>query len=149
MITVKHYNLTKCEWLIILLLTLVTQVIAFVKIYKTPYQFVCCKFGILARVLFSRSFVKLNTRETEKSFCGLLFYVNHRESETSQIRLLTLFAKIRFSRKFPNLQYHFSLKLFSYDAAKLCFYLEPVKIYQIIRTNVPQFIISGYFDYLT
>ena len=40
------------------------------------------------------------------------FYVNHRESETSQIRLLTLFAKIKFSRKFPNLQYHFSLKLF-------------------------------------
>ena len=67
---------------------------------------------IFARVLFSRNFAYAKFREMKSSRNGeiimLFTYIgkscHSRDFFTSQICLLTLFAKIKFSRKFPNLQ---------------------------------------------
>ena len=66
---------------------------------------------IFARVLFSR---KAKFRENKSSqngritlsFTDIWKLCLSREFLASQICLLTLFAKIKLSRKFPNLQYH-------------------------------------------
>ena len=68
---------------------------------------------IFARVLFSRNFayakfVKIKPSrigETTLSFTDLCKSRPCREFSTSQICVVTLFAKINFSLKFPNLQY--------------------------------------------
>ena len=69
---------------------------------------------IFARVLFRetshmRSFVKTKSSRIAKfstlSITDIGKSCPSREILTSQVCLLTLFAKIRFSRKFPDLQY--------------------------------------------
>ena len=55
-----------------------------------------------------RSFVKLNTSRNGKItllFTDIRILCQSREFLTSQICLLMLFAKIKLSRNFPNLQY--------------------------------------------
>ena len=69
---------------------------------------------IFATVLFLRNFTYAKFREIKSSRNGeiTLSFVNMAKScpsheiLMSQICLLVLFAKIKFSRKFPNLQYH-------------------------------------------
>ena len=70
---------------------------------------------IIARVLFSRNFanaIRSFVKISPSRNCDItLSFTNggkscpNREFLTSQICLLTLFAKIKFLRKFPNLQY--------------------------------------------
>ena len=68
--------------------------------------------GFFARVLFSRNFASMRSFaekkpcEMVKQLCRLLTSINHasHKSLTTQIYLLTLFAKIKFSQKFLNLQ---------------------------------------------
>ena len=68
---------------------------------------------IFARVLFRvtshmRSFVKIKSSrnaEITQSFTDIGKSCPSREFLASQICLLKLFAKIKFSRKFPDLQY--------------------------------------------
>ena len=60
-----------------------------------------------------RSFVKTKSSQNGEitlSFTDIGISCLSREFLTSQICLLTLFAKIKFSRKFPNLQYFNFLK---------------------------------------
>ena len=62
---------------------------------------------IFARVLFSQSFVKIKSLQNGE--ITLLFpdegkLCPSRDILMSQICLFTLFAKIKFSRKFPDLQ---------------------------------------------
>ena len=57
-----------------------------------------------------RSFVKIKSSRNGEiilSFTDIGTFVHHAAVAifTSQICLLTLFAKVKFSRKFPNLQY--------------------------------------------
>ena len=59
---------------------------------------------ILARVLFSRNFTA-KKGEITLSFTDIGNSCPSREYLTFQICILTLFAKIKFSRKFPDLQY--------------------------------------------
>ena len=72
--------------------------------------------SILARVLFSRNFAyakfcekSLQNAEITLSFTNISKSWPRREFLASQICLLTLFAKIKFSRKFQDLQYYFLL----------------------------------------
>ena len=63
---------------------------------------------IFVRVLFSQNFMKIKSSQNSKitlSFTEICKLCLSREFLTSQICLLTLFAKIKFSRKFSNLQY--------------------------------------------
>ena len=55
-----------------------------------------------------RSFAKINPREIVKTLCPYLMKVNHIEVANFYVANmpLTLLAKIKFSRKFPNLQYY-------------------------------------------
>ena len=72
-----------------------------------------CKFGIFREdfifaKLRMRSFVKIKTSRNGKitlSFNDIGKSCLSRDFFTSLICLLLLFAKIKFSRKFPNLQY--------------------------------------------
>ena len=69
-----------------------------------------CKFGKLREGLFShvRSFVKMKSsrnREITLSITDIGKPCPSREILTSLVCLLMLFAKIIFSRKFPNLKY--------------------------------------------
>ena len=60
-----------------------------------------------------RSFVKIESSrngEITQSFSDIGTSCPSREVLTPQICLLTLFAKIKFSRKFPDLQYHSDIK---------------------------------------
>ena len=67
---------------------------------------------IFAGVLISRNFAFSKFRgEMTKSHCRLLMKVKHALVAIllpPQICLLTLFAKIKFSRKFPDLQYRWT-----------------------------------------
>ena len=77
---------------------------------------------IFARVLFSRnfdmhSFVKIKSSrigEITLSFTHISKSHPCCEFLMSQICVLTLFAKIKFSRKFPNLQYELAFLFFHY-----------------------------------
>ena len=63
---------------------------------------------IFARVLFSRNFVKIKPTQNGEitlSFTDIVKPCPSREFLASQICHLMLFAKIKFPRKFPNLQY--------------------------------------------
>ena len=68
---------------------------------------------IFARILFSRDFAYAKFRENKifekwrnhSSFTDISKPCPSRDFLTFQICLLTLFVKIKFSRKFPNLQY--------------------------------------------
>ena len=67
---------------------------------------------IFARVLFSRNFAYAKfcekngrTDEITLSFTDIGQSCLSRELSTSQICILTLLAEMKFSRKFPNLQY--------------------------------------------
>ena len=72
-----------------------------------------CRFGIFARTLFSRNFAWAKFRERKPSRNGkiTLSFIDIGKSclscgfFTSLICLLMLFAKIKLSRKFPNLQH--------------------------------------------
>ena len=74
-------------------------------------MFIYCEFENFCEFFFCENFAyakvreKLNPREMPKSLCRLLIYVYHavnREYLDSQICLLTLFAKIKFARKFQD-----------------------------------------------
>ena len=80
---------------------------------------------IFARIIFSRNFADAKFRENKTlakwritiSFTEKYKSCPSREFLASQICLLMLFAKIKFSRKFPNLQYsvcYTQIFLFSY-----------------------------------
>ena len=63
---------------------------------------------IFARILFSRSFGKIKSSRNGKiipSTTDIGKSWSSRELFWSRVCLLTLFAKIKFSRKFPDLQY--------------------------------------------
>ena len=69
---------------------------------------------IFVRVLFLRNFAYGKFRENKSSRISKITLLitdigkscTCREFLTAKICVLTLFAKIKFSRKFPNLQYH-------------------------------------------
>ena len=80
---------------------------------------------IFARVLFSRNFAYAKFRENKTSrnaeitlsFADICKSCPSREFLASQMCLLTLFAKIKFSRKFPDLQYFWRM----IEVGALCF----------------------------
>ena len=72
-----------------------------------------CKFGNFREGLFSRNFAKMKSsrnREITLSITDIGKPCPGREILTSLVCLLTLFAKIIFSRKLPDLQYQNSIK---------------------------------------
>ena len=86
------------------------------KRYKQARAIDYCKFGNFREGLISRyfayamrSFAKRKPPRNDEitlSFTVIGKSCLSRENLTPQICLLTLFAKIKFSRKFPNLQYN-------------------------------------------
>ena len=81
--------------------------------WYVPYHYYTVNSEIFARVYFRetshmRSFVKIKLSQYGEiflSFTDIGKSCPGREILTWQICLLTLFAKLKFSRKFPNLQY--------------------------------------------
>ena len=79
----------------------------------THVRYPTVNYKIFARVLFSRNFayvceVFVKIRPSRNGEITLSFTYKDKSciSLTSQICLLRPFAKIKFSRKFPNLQYY-------------------------------------------
>ena len=87
---------------------------------KISFRFVYCKFGnfredfIFAKLRFAKIKSSRNGKIT-LSFISIGKSCLNREFFTSRMCLLMQFAKIKFSRKFPNLQYNIvsSLELLS------------------------------------
>ena len=81
---------------------------------------------IFAKVLFSENFVKIKPSgyvEITLSFSNLGKLWHSRDFLTSKICLLTIFAKIRFSRKFPELQYPICVGPYTILFRRMRFYL--------------------------
>ena len=75
-------------------------------VIRTGYQGNTVNSEIFARVLFSRSFVKIESSRYDKitlSYTNIGKSIHSREFLMLHIHLLTLFGKIKFSGKFPNL----------------------------------------------
>ena len=93
---------------------------------------------IFARALFSRNFVKIKSSrngEITLLFTDLRKSFPNREFLTSQICLLALFAKIKFSRKIPDLQYPVKgWQIFECLIARYYnHYVSPSVLYQLVK----------------
>ena len=85
-------------------------------------SFIAVNSEVFARVLFSRNFADaefhenktLAQRQSSLSFTDVGISCQSRKFLTWQICLLSLLVKIKFYRKFPNLQYYYGRKISSH-----------------------------------